>query len=147
MNERELMQEANWSQGYLDPGVGRLADDPKVKQTYNSMVSDYNRAIQGSVDDIQTAFNNVGGAVSRGSGLSGNSGYLSIQRPYLVMSIPNISLPENYGHYYGYPCNITETLGNLTGFTKVADVHLDGFTCTKRELDEIERLLKEGVIL
>lgn len=63
------------------------------------------------------------------------------------MTIPNLSLPDNYGHYYGYPCNMTLKLGELSGFTVVSDCHLDGFRCTKSELDEIERLLKQGVVL
>lgn len=79
--------------------------------------------------------------------MSGNNGYLGAQRPYLIINIPNLNLPDNYGHYYGYPCNMTVNLGTLSGFTVVSDCHLDGFSCTKTELDEIEQLLKGGVIL
>lgn len=114
---------------------------------YNKQAKGYNKDKNQAIDTTQSALANVGGSVSRGQGLNGNTGYLSLQRPYLVMSIPNISLPDNYGHYYGYPCNMTCNLGDLSGFTVVSDCHLDGFRCTKTELDEIEALLKEGVIL
>lgn len=114
---------------------------------YNKRAGNYNKEKNKSIDATQNALSNVGGDVSRGQGLNGNTGYLSMQVPYIVMSIPNISMPENYGHYYGYPCNMTCNLGSLSGFTVVSDCHLDGFRCTKTELDEIEALLKEGVIL
>lgn len=89
----------------------------------------------------------IGGSQIQSNGVSGENGYNSIQRPYILMTIPNLSLPDNYGHYYGYPCNMTLKLGELSGFTVVSDCHLDGFRCTKSELDEIERLLKQGVVL
>lgn len=96
---------------------------------------------------LQGALVNIGNGARKGNVSTTMPGYLQTQRPYIIMTLPTLSLPENYGHYYGYPANYTDTLGNLSGFTQVSDVHLDGFTCTKDELDEIERLLKEGVIL
>lgn len=135
------------SKGYaLTPG-GVVSDPEDTFKKYQELESEHKKDVKKSVDETQNALNNVGGKTARGGNLTGNSGYLSVQMPYLIMSIPNISLPEDYGHYYGYPCNMTCLLGELSGFTVVKDCHLDGFSCTKTELDEIEALLKQGVIL
>lgn len=70
------------------------------------------------------------------------------QECYLVINRPNVYYPSGYAHQYGKPSNRIETLSTLAGFTKVADIHMEGFeSATKSEIDEIEMLLKSGVIL
>lgn len=85
--------------------------------------------------------------VVRSGSFQEGTGGMTIQSPYLIISIPKMDLPDNYGHYYGYPSNITFKIGSLSGYTEVASIHLDGFNCTMSELDEIESLLTGGVIL
>lgn len=59
----------------------------------------------------------------------------------------NIVLPN--AHLVGKPCRQTLSLGNLTGFTKVGDIHFDpnGEPIFQDEMDEIVNLLHAGVIL
>ena len=85
--------------------------------------------------------------VSRLGGFGGTAGLMSVQKPYVIMTIPRQCLPEKQNEMQGYPLFITETLGNLSGFTKVYEVHLDGIDCTADELRQIEAMLKEGVVL
>lgn len=80
-----------------------------------------------------------------GGQCASTAGFLSIQKPYLIITRPAQCLPEDNAAYQGYPAYITETVGNLTGFIKISEAHFDGFTCTDGELQEIDRLLKEGV--
>ena len=47
----------------------------------------------------------------------------------------------------GYPCNITKRLGDLSGFTMVDDIQLNNVPCTDAEREELESILKGGVIL
>lgn len=82
----------------------------------------------------------------RGGGGTGNAAFLGTNFPYLTITRINMSNPSSYNKFYGYPSNITETLGNLRGFTKVDAVHLEGIKATQNELKEIEQLLKDGVI-
>lgn len=62
-------------------------------------------------------------------------------------SIP--SNPAQLQTLKGIPANITTKLDSLrnTGFCRVSEIHLDGIAATKEELAEIERLLKQGVLL
>lgn len=48
---------------------------------------------------------------------------------------------------FGAPLRDVRTLSQLTGFTVVGEIHLENINAFKREKDEIERLLKSGVIL
>ena len=80
--------------------------------------------------------------------VSSNKGFLSTKTPYLTITRQIQNIPENYGKLYGYPANITETIGNLKGFTIVDSIHLEGLgTATKTEKELIENALKIGVIL
>ena len=69
---------------------------------------------------------------------------------YLIYTRPTVAEPSSYAHNYGRPCGKTLTLNTLTGYTQVDTVHVEGSgfaTATVGERDEIERLLKTGVLL
>lgn len=85
--------------------------------------------------------------VQVGGSLQGSSGILGIQQPYVIIESPNYCVPANQNHYTGYPSYMTASLGSLSGYTEVDTIHLENIPCTSAELDEIERLLKEGVLL
>lgn len=86
-------------------------------------------------------------SVERGSGIGSFCGMLGDFTPYIVLHRPQQSLPQNFKRYKGYPSNITSSLSALSGYTEVDYVHLDGITATDVEKNEIDRLLKEGVLL
>lgn len=80
--------------------------------------------------------------------MSGAAGIMGVQKPFIVIERPNISVPSNLGHYAGQMCNKTMSLGACRGLTICEAVHLDGIPkATSEELTEIETLLKNGVIL
>ena len=85
--------------------------------------------------------------VERSGSFSGNTGYLGVRRPYVIIERPNMCNPEQYGKYNGRPSMIYANLGSLVGYTVVQEVQLTGFTATNPELDEIGSFLKGGVIL
>lgn len=84
--------------------------------------------------------------IQRSGSFSGNSGYLGVRRPYVVIERPNMCLPENFQSLNGYPSMITLTLGDCTGFTRIQQVQLTGITATNPEQAEILELLKMGVV-
>lgn len=70
------------------------------------------------------------------------------QEPYAIVTRPNVVEPTSYARDYGKPCGATHTLNNLIGFTVVDSIHVEGLdTATSDEITEVERLLKQGVIL
>lgn len=103
-------------------------------------------------------FNSVMGAVSgglqgvqgqytRGGGINFTSGLMAPQRPYAIVTRRVPIVDANYNTYVGQPYFKTAQLSSVSGFTIVEQVQLSGIIATQGELDEIERLLKEGVIL
>lgn len=85
--------------------------------------------------------------IEHSGSFSGNSGYLGVRRPFLIIERPNMCLPETYGRLNGYPSMITLNLGECKGFTRVQQVQLTGCTATNPEQSEILQFLKSGVIL
>lgn len=86
--------------------------------------------------------------VTRAGDLSGIPGVLDDFVPYLIIHRPSQSLAENFKSFKGYPSNITATLSSLNGYTEVEYIHLTGVDgATDTELNEIEDLLKNGVII
>ena len=107
-------------------------------------------ALTGAISAGTSMINNTFNAkpqVSRNGNLSVNNGIMSVQTPYLIYKIPRQNFPSDYSKQFGYPSNMTNTLGYLTGYTKVRAVHLENIPCTSNELDEIMNLLQEGVII
>lgn len=94
----------------------------------------------GTVSTAKPRFNHSGN-------LSGGSGLLGSRKPYVVIQRPRMCLPVNQNHYQGYPSYITKTLGELSGFTQVQSIKLDGISCTDAERNEILSLLTNGVVL
>lgn len=69
------------------------------------------------------------------------------QKAFIIIDYPVYYEPTNYAHDYGYPCNLSMKLGNCKGFTKCANVDVDGLSCTEEERAELKRLLEGGVYL
>ena len=81
------------------------------------------------------------------SGAIGNAaGLMAVQRPYLIVTRPRQALPEDQEVYTGFPSFITQEFTELEGYTEVESVHLHNIPATQSEVDEINRLLREGVI-
>lgn len=85
--------------------------------------------------------------IQHSGSFSGNSGYLGVRRPFLIIERPNMCMPETYPQLNGFPCMITLKLGDCQGFTRVQQVQLTGVKATNPEQAELLSLLKMGVIL
>ena len=77
---------------------------------------------------------------------SGSSGAMGGKKPYLIISRPQTRTPSKIGEYKGIPSNAIHKLSSCTGFVKVNEVHIKSKTAYDNEIQEIESLLKSGVI-
>ena len=84
---------------------------------------------------------------SRSGSMSGAAAIMGVQKPFMIIERPNVSVPNNVEAYAGLSSNKTMSLGSCSGFTQVEFVHIDGVSATAGEIAEIESLLKQGVIL
>lgn len=95
---------------------------------------------------VSSAFGAKKESVIKGGSASGGKGFLSPQRPYLVITRPDQSLPDKFNSFVGYPSNITKKLSACSGYTEVDTIHLENIPATSAEIDELGGLLKAGVI-
>lgn len=84
--------------------------------------------------------------IQKSGNIGGSNGIIGSRKPYIIIERPKLCAPASQNMYTGYPSYITYTLGELSGFTQVQDIHLD-ISCTDSERNEIMSLLREGVIL
>lgn len=66
---------------------------------------------------------------------------------YVTIQRQRYTIPENYGHTSGYACDVSETVGNLSGFAVCENVDTSGLTCNATERAEIKRLLESGIYI
>lgn len=94
-----------------------------------------------------TAINSAKPTIEKSGSLSGTAGLLANKTPYLVITRPRQCVPKNQNKFIGYPSFINKKIGDLSGYTEIESIHLQGIPCTSEELNEIENILKGGVIL
>lgn len=100
----------------------------------------------------------VGGSVGALAGLppvtvhkQGNaSGFANlggVPCAYATIQRQRYTIPDNYGHTSGYACDVSETVGNLSGFAVCENVDTSGLSCNATERAEIKRLLESGIYI
>lgn len=85
--------------------------------------------------------------VDRSGSFTGNSGAMGSKVPYIIISRPQTAMADKFETLSGYPSNTYTPLSACKGFTQVSYCHVENMSATETEKKEIERLLKEGVIL
>ena len=79
--------------------------------------------------------------------LSTAHGILINDKPFLMIERPDTEIPENYAGLKGYTSNISMKLSETSGFTKIADIKLDGLSCTDAEKEELLNMMQNGIYL
>lgn len=104
---------------------------------------------------MASAVSTVGSAMAQNSGqrsivhngsYGGSKGYMGDMTPYVIIERSKQQMPSNYNQFVGVPSYFKATLNSCSGFTKVHEIHLN-CSASAEERAEIERMLKEGVIL
>lgn len=84
---------------------------------------------------------------SRSGDISGGLSLMASFVPYFIIHRPVQSLAKDFNKFKGYTSNITKRLGDLTGFTEVEHINLQGIpNATAAEMAEIKTALRNGVI-
>ena len=85
--------------------------------------------------------------VEHSGSLSGNAGAMGIKKPYLIIRRPQTKIADGFQEITGEMENVIGTLSGFTGFTRIKYVQLKNIPASGDEINEIDRLLKEGIIL
>lgn len=117
--------------------------------------------LTGTIDAISSFLHgNILGAIKDGIGVatqpfhsmtkgspSSACDSFDMQNAYLIIDSPVYKYPSQFGHIYGYPCELYLYLNDLHGFVQCENVHIDGIPCMEEERVELLALLEEGVYL
>lgn len=85
--------------------------------------------------------------IQSSNGYNATTSFLSCRTPYLLIERSVASFSRDYAEENGLPSNVTETLGNLTGFTTASTIKVDISGATEAENAEIAALLAGGIYL
>lgn len=89
--------------------------------------------------------------IERSGNLSSASGFLGIQKPYLIITYPNLCRPGGRDKTVGTPSflglSTNKKLKMFHGFTRLHKINITGLPCTELEKNMIASELMEGVIL
>lgn len=85
--------------------------------------------------------------VERTGSYTGSAAMMGCETPHIILTQPIQVKPARYNEFEGYASYITYKLSGLNGYTKVESVVDNKVAAPDDEKAEIERLLKEGVIL
>lgn len=105
-------------------------------------------SISGAVGGASSVMNNKP-AYMRSGQLSGNVGFMGQMTAFLLLSSPIPHIPANARNIVGYRSMIYWDFGSLSGYAEIESFHPSADLakeCTEEELNEIETLLKGGVI-
>lgn len=84
--------------------------------------------------------------ISRSGSISGAASALGVPYPYIIIERPTKASAANPAPVTGLVSGRTLSLGSLSGYNIIEHVHLHGIAATGEELQEIEKLLYEGVV-
>ena len=88
------------------------------------------------------------GDIAQSNSYASSAAFLGCRYPFLMIERPVSDYARNYQHEVGIPANIYAKLGDVPGFVKMENVHVDGISgATDAEKEEIRRLLSSGVIV
>lgn len=100
-------------------------------------------AIGGVVSGIHQAHTTV----EHSGGFTGCAGAMGPKKPYLIIERPQTAMANSYNEYIGFPSNSTVKVGECSGYARFKEIHLSIGGAYADELNEIEALLKNGVLI
>lgn len=84
--------------------------------------------------------------ISRSGCISGAAAALGVPHPYIIIERPTKASAANPAPVTGLVSGRTLPLSSLSGYNIIEHVHLHGISATGPELEEIEKLLYQGVV-
>lgn len=105
-------------------------------------------SVGGNITNIGTAALQLAKpSITRAGTVSGTTSLFGVREPFLIIERPNQQDFNDFNKIKGYPCGKTFVLGDISGYNQIESIHLTGIQAMVEEINEIEALLKGGVIL
>lgn len=85
--------------------------------------------------------------VQHSGSFAGNAGAMGGKKPYLIIERPQTAVASGYGNYQGKGANCVASVGDMSGYFKMTDVHTSSISgASDSEIEEIRTALERGVL-
>lgn len=85
--------------------------------------------------------------VQHSGSFAGNAGAMGGKKPYLIIERPQSAVAEGYGAYQGTGANNIASVGAMSGYFKMTDIHTANISgASESEIASIVQALESGVI-
>lgn len=85
--------------------------------------------------------------VQHSGSFAGNAGAMGGKKPYLIIERPQSAVAENYDAYQGTGANSVASVGAMSGYFKMTDVHTENISgASESEIASIVQTLESGAI-
>ena len=85
--------------------------------------------------------------VQHSGSFAGNAGAMGGKKPYLIIERPQSAVAEGYGAYQGTGTNDIASVGDMSGYFKMTDVHTASISgASEAEITSIMQTLESGAI-
>lgn len=144
-----ITQSERMASSYINAGLsafsggvqtGSAAASGDVIGTVSAGVNAAGSIAQNAIN-IASAQRSVPVVVGSGSGFGST---FSPSTPSVIVSVPAVKIPSDYGHTIGYVYNQVRRIGDLSGFVVCDNPELSGIPATQEELKEIQSILTSG---
>lgn len=144
-----ITQSERMASSYINAGLsafsggvqtGTAAASGDVVGTVSAGVNAAGTIAQNAIN-IASAQRSVPVVVGSGSGFGSA---FSPSTPCIIVSVPAVKIPADYGHTSGYVYNQVRRIGDLSGFVVCDNPDLSGIPATASELQEIQSILSSG---
>lgn len=85
--------------------------------------------------------------VQHSGSFAGNAGAMGGKKPYLIIERPQTAIASGFSAYQGTGANSVKRVGDMPGYFKMTDVHVDSVPrASAEELEQIRTMIERGVI-
>lgn len=105
------------------------------------------RGIASTVASVASNPSLLSPSIRHSGTVAGTAGAMGVQVPFVIREAVSFHSTRKFNTLNGYPSYYYRRLSEVSGFTSVIGVHIEGSSATAEEIAEIEELLIGGVIL
>lgn len=124
------------------PGVAEEGTKEAMRESISAK-----RGIASTAASVASNPSLLSPTVRHSGAVAGTAGAMGVQVPFVIREAVAFHSTSRFNTLNGYPSYYFRKLSDISGFTTVVGVHIEGSSATAEEIAEIEELLIGGVIL
>lgn len=104
-------------------------------------------ALTAGISGLASFVTSMKPSIETSGSVTGALGACSKLTPHFIFTCPRLVNPQGKNQIVGTPSYVTKKVNECSGFVQAQDLHFSSSRAMHSEIEEIERLLKEGIIV